>query len=225
MHIHLWLSHLFCKRLFAATAQSMPMYAADSKRVITGHGVQVDFWDAEGNASVQKRAATELVSVHRLCRSKRLDIVINALALLPSPYTLTVYGRDVEKDYVLELHELIALKKLENRVTFKGPVPMAALRQIYPQYGSMVNMAFETIDKTMLEGMVCGVYPVTTKRNAEAIGLPYAPLDDTPQAVANFIAHMHEHTLPPAELKRIVVEHHSLSALVKKMTEYVRKGV
>ena len=201
------------------------MYVNDKKRVITGHGIDISFWgEAYKKVADNEKSDLELVSVHRICRSKRLEIVIKALILLPDNFSLTIYGRDVEKDYAKELYELVENEKLEKRVRFMGPVPMHKLRFIYPKYSIMVNMAWETIDKTMLEGMLFGIYPVTTKRNAKAIGLPFAPEADTPEAVASFILNFERYRLSAENLRKIVIEKHILSNLVIKMNEYVKDG-
>ena len=43
MHIHLRLAGILCKRLFAATSQSLPQYEGSLKKVITGHGIDINF--------------------------------------------------------------------------------------------------------------------------------------------------------------------------------------
>src|SRR3989338_3874231 len=44
-HVHMRLAGWLCKRLFAATKQSLPQYEGSPKKVITGHGIDVDFWN------------------------------------------------------------------------------------------------------------------------------------------------------------------------------------
>src|SRR3989339_121211 len=44
MHIHMRLAGKFCQRMFAATKQSMPQYEGSPKKIITGHGIAMDFW-------------------------------------------------------------------------------------------------------------------------------------------------------------------------------------
>ena len=83
-------------------------------------------------------------------------------------------------------------------------------------------MASETIDKTMLEAMTCGCYPVTTRANADAIGIPIAPLEDTPEAVARFIQSYQN--LDPNALFQTVSERHSLTRLVEQMDHYIQQG-
>lgn len=225
MHIHMWLSGKLCKRLFAATPQSLPQYTGNPKKIILGHGIDIDFWQSLD--IIQKDNTCDehhLVSIHRICRSKRLDLAIETLQYLPEAYDLTIYGRDVEKDYYQELQQLVRGLGLEHRVHFMGPVPMAELLSIYPRFRLMINMASETIDKTMLEGMLFGVYPITTRGNSEAIGLPVSPLVDDPKTLAAFIQKEDWKPYSRKQLVDIVSEKHSLPRLIEKMNEYIKPG-
>lgn len=210
----------FCTRMFAATEQSMPQYVGNPKRIITGHGVDVKFWSSENHCTNEK----DLLMVHRISRSKRVELGIRALALLPKEYTLAIYGRPIDPDYFTELKELVEKLDLADQVIFKGPLPMPELRAIYPKHRIMINMASETIDKTMLEAMVNGVFPVTTQGNAHAIGLSDAPLNDTPEAIAEFIREGSASSVSQGQLVKIVEEKHSLDSLVSKMGGYIKKG-
>ncbi|MEK7125589.1 MAG: glycosyltransferase [Patescibacteria group bacterium] len=224
MHIHMRLAGWLSRRLFAATAQSLPQYEGSSKKIITGHGIDMDFWANAISAGENNNSPHNLLTVHRLCRSKRLELVILALKYLPIEYTLTVYGRDVEGDYVQELHELVKKENLETRVKFMGPVPMARLKDIYGRYRLMVNMASETIDKTMLEGMLFGLYPVTTRANSAAIGLPASINNDDPKEIANFLLGGEWKKHNAAFLRNIVSARHGLESLIKQMNKYIIPG-
>ena len=103
MHIHLLLAGFLCKRMFAATKQSLPQYEGNPKKIITGHGIDINFWLKDFTAKENSSPEFNLLTVHRICRSKRLELAIKALNFLPSEYNLTVYGRDVEKDYYREI--------------------------------------------------------------------------------------------------------------------------
>lgn len=223
MHVHLWLSGILCKRMFAATPQSLPQYEGSPKKTIVGHGIDMDYWKKDIPKKVTA-SSFDLVSVHRICRSKRLELGILALKHLPEEYTLTVYGRDVEKDYYAELNDLIKKEGLGGRVTFKGPVPMGDLKNIYPLYRLMINMARETIDKTMLEGMIFGIYPITTPRNSEAIGLPSCPDGEKPEDIAKFILSEKWSQYGTDQLRNIVEEKHSLKSLVGKINKLITQG-
>ena len=88
----------------------------------------------------------------------------------------------------------------------------------------MVNMASETIDKTMLEGMLYGIFPVTTQGNIKAIGLARSPENDTPEAIAVFIEKGEWREYTRKELRQYVVDHHGLVSLISKMSAYIREG-
>lgn len=217
-HIHLKLAGFYCQKMFAATKQSLPQYEGNSKKVVTGHGVDTRYWHHENECASEK----SLLMVHRLSRSKRVELGIKALLYLPTEYTLTIYGRPVDPEYYAELQALVREHNLSERINFKGSLPMPELRAVYPQYRIMVNMASETIDKTMLEAMCNGVFPVTTSGNTEAIGLPTRIEADTPEAIAKFILSGSVQRFSQSNLLEIVDKGHSLQGLVKKMSEYIK---
>ncbi len=223
MHIHLFLSGLICKRMFAATPQSLPQYDGNPKKVVTGHGIDVDHW-LKGSPSDVSGDEHHLLTVHRLCRSKRFELVIKTIKLLPEEYTLTVYGRDVDKEYVKELHELVEREGLRHRIVFSGPVPMDKLKTVYPRHRLMINMASETIDKTMVEAMLFGAFPITTPGNSRAIGLPIYPTGETPEDLARFIVDGAWRGVGREDLLDIVEKRHSLPALIGRMKEYINGG-
>lgn len=231
--VYLWYTHYrmqlglkmlgwYGKRLFAATPQSLPQYEGNPKKVVVGHGVDLTFWPARPNTCADPK---QLLVVHRLARSKRLELVLHAMALLPAEYTLAIYGIEAEPDYVIDMQQLTRSLGLGQRVAFHGTAPMHMLPDLYSSHRLILNMASETIDKTMLEAMTCGCYPVTTERNALAIGLPAAPGTDTPQEIAVFVQ-FYTTQLPVSdeELYDIVRERHSLDGIVEKMDHYVSSG-
>jgi len=230
--VYLWYTHykmqlgvklvmLFGKRAFCATPQSLPQYPGHPKKIVTGHGIDLSFWPQRENKATDPM---HLLGVFRLSRSKRVEICIRALSLLPG-YRFDIYGIRAELDYADELETLIKELHLEDRVKIHPSVPAKDLPALYVQHRLILNMASETIDKTMLEAMTCGCYPVTTAANAAAIGIPSAPSEDTPEAVAMFIkAHAHKAPIDADEMYRVVEEGHSLDALIEKMDVYIAKG-
>ena len=211
-------------RLFAATAESLPQFNADPRKTVTGHGIDTGFWDVPESA--EREPATHLLAVHRISRSKRLDIVIRALAQLPPEYTLTHYGRPLDPTadvaYEQELKALVAELGLQDRVRFMGSVPMPKLKEIYPRFQVFVNVVPKTIDKSALEAMYCGCTPVLMRGQAEAIGGLTFPGAETPEVLAAYIRGMR--IMSRAELRQIVEERHGLRRLVRVMGEYIRDG-
>lgn len=222
MQAGLWLLHLYAKRLFCATPQSMPQYERSSKKVVTGHGIDLAYWSLRPNVCVD---GSRLLGVYRLSRSKRVEIILRALTLLPD-YTFDLYGIEAEPGYVAALQSMAASLKIADRVRFLGTALSRDLPAIYVRYRLILNMASETIDKTMLEAMTCGCYPVTTAANARAIGITAAPAADTPEAIARFILEYTDHLpVSPREMYRIVAERHSLEGLMQKMDAYIVPGM
>ncbi|HRH94264.1 MAG TPA: glycosyltransferase, partial [Candidatus Peribacteria bacterium] len=204
------------------TPQSLPQFEGSPKKVVVGQGIDLDFLPTCQNACAD---TTRLLVVHRLSRSKRLELCIRALTQLHNQYTLDVYGIEAEPQYVAELRELVKTLNLGHRVVFHGTVPMNRLPEIYTRHRLILNMASETIDKTMLEAMTCGCYPVTTNANAMAIGIPAAPAEDTPEAIAAFVQKYADHApLSPEQMYSVVNEGHSLHGLIVKMDSYMHKG-
>ena len=215
------------KRMFTATAECLPQYEGDPRKIVTGHGIDTAFWDVPALAETEREPATHLLAVHRLSRSKRFDLLLKTLALLPPEYHLTHYGRPMDPrfdpEYVDEIQSLIRSLHLENRVTFKGSVPTKDLRFVYPRFRAFINLVPRTIDKTVLEAMYAGLTPIVTRGQADAIGFPDAPREETPEAIAEFVRH--QALWPREKLRQIVEERHSLRSLVQKMNRYMEPGI
>ncbi len=215
------------KRAFAATKDSLPHYEGDMRKVVTGHGIDTAFWKMDHIPLVQREPETHLLAVHRLSRSKRLELAIQALTYLPSEYTLTHYGRPQDPindaGYAEELRALVKGLGLQNRVRFMGAIPMPDLRAIYPRYQRIINMAPRTIDKTVLEAMYAGLTPIVTRTQAEAIGEIQCPATDDPRDIAAYIRS--SPIVPRQVLQEVVEARHSLRALIEKISSYVRLGI
>ncbi len=234
---YLWFTHYtrtlslkigdkFVKRIFAATKESVPHYDGDPRKVVTGHGIDTRFWNVDLPADDAREPKTHLLAVHRISRSKRFDLVLRTLALLPKEYTLTHYGKPqdprTDPDYANEITRLVQDLNLQDRVRFMGAVPMPELRSIYPKYRVFVNMVPKTIDKSVLEAMYAGLTPVINRGQAEAIGGLTSPSEDTPQKIAEYIQDLE---LMSTEALRGIVRHgHALESLIEKMSVYIRPG-
>ena len=146
--------------------------------------------------------------------------------MLPSRYTLDIYGIEAEQDYAEEMKSLVRSLQLSHRVYFHHSIPAKDLPDIYVKHRFILNMASETIDKTMLEALTCGCYPITTSRNAQAIGIPAAPAEDDPRFIADFIErYVRSMPMSSTAMFDAVKEHHSLERLIEKMDHYISRGV
>ncbi len=214
----IWLLGLYGRRFFCATAQSLPQYNGNPKKVVTGHGIDTVYWPIRENRTTNEK---ELLMVHRLSRSKRVELTLRALTLLPE-HTLKIYGIEAEPEYVAELKALVNTLGLRRRVTFCGTLAAAELPNVYACHRLMINMASETIDKTMIEALTCGCYVLTTARNAQAIGLPVGA--DTAEDIAAYVLRSAEPPLSADAMYELVRTRHSLESLVAKMDVYISAG-
>lgn len=224
-HIHMKLASVESTRMFAATDQSMPQYRDNPKRVITGHGIDTNFWSLDAVPDRDRLPPNRLLMVHRLSRSKRVEMGIAALRHLPPEYELTIVGKAIDPGYFDELMGLVNSLGLEERVDFRGPLEMRDLRDLYAQHSLMINMAPETIDKTVLESMRMGVVPLTTPENAKAIGDPRLGVEESSQSIASAILAEDWRRLDTGALASLVEERHGLERLVRKMRSYIDAGV
>jgi glycosyltransferase involved in cell wall biosynthesis len=131
MQIGVLLFGWFGKRFFCATPQSLPQYEGNAKKIVLGHGIDLRFWPKRRNQCMNPK---RLLVVHRLSRSKRLEIPIRALTILDSGYTIDIYGIEAEPSYVAFLKSLTDDLKLNSRVTFHGTTPMDTLPGIYSRH-------------------------------------------------------------------------------------------
>jgi glycosyltransferase involved in cell wall biosynthesis len=213
-------------RTFCATKDSQPYFEGDPRKIVTGHGIDTAFWDVPALPESEREPVTDLLCVHRISRSKRFELVLKALALLPAEYTVTHFGRPQDPindpEYAAEIDGLIRNLNLKDRVKMMGSVPMGELRNVYPHYRAFINMVPKTIDKTALEAMYCGLTPIMAQDQAEAIGWNEYPKDLSPEAIADYIKHLR--LASREELKKIVEEKHSLKNLIEKMSVYIKPG-
>ena len=222
MNAPLRMSPWVCKRMFTATPTSMAAFDGNPKKVVIGHGIDMDFWDMELKQDHERKPKHHLLSVHRISQTKRLHATLEALALLPKKYTLTVYGNVKEPEYLAELQAIIQKHHLQDRVMFHSAVKMEELKDIYNAHKIMLNFAEGTIDKTMLEAMAGGCNTITSSENAQAIGLKKWPENLQPETLSKFILEFELES--PETMRSIVQEKHSLPSLVRQMGSYMKEG-
>lgn len=112
----------------------------------------------------QRRQPFRLVSVALLSRHKRMDLVIDALAVLRNrgrDVALTIVGDGRER---LRLERMVAGLGLMDVVTFVGRVPVNDMPEVMAAGDVLVSASdFETFGVTLVEGMALGMPIVATR--------------------------------------------------------------
>lgn len=175
---YLWYTHAGVdRRLFLATERVKKVFTASReslrldtpKRVVTGHGIDLDHFGVRGEAPAWP---PRLLAVGRLTPAKDPLTVLRAVALLVGR------GRDVHLDLVgggmTELDErfknsieaTIEELGLGDRVHRTGPVPYPDVPRHYARASVLVSASRTgSVDKVVLEAMAAG-RPVVTSNEA-----------------------------------------------------------
>lgn len=158
-------------KVFSASRESMRVET--DKLVVTGHGIDLDHFDAAGAAPEDP---PRLLAVGRLTPAK------DALTLVEAMAALRAEGREVSLDwaggalapgdeaYAQRVQERIAELELESAVRLHGPVPYSRIPEYYRRATLLLSASRTgSVDKVVLEAMACGRPPVTS-------GEAYPPL-------------------------------------------------
>ena len=205
------------RKAFSASAGGMPVKT--KKSVITGHGVDTAFFTF-GSAP---RDSNLIVTVGRITRAKRLDLIVQCFAALPSNYRLQIMGVPItEEDHKTKaiLEALIETLGIEDRVSF-GTIPDAELRLLLQKATLFLHASEATsLDKAPLQAMSSGCLVVT----ASPVVKPHVPEicraePQTMGATAKRLLSLpkEEEQKLRKELRTIIEREHSLPALIRKL--------
>jgi len=190
-----------------------------------GHGIPTDRF-VPGAA---EKAPGRLVAVGRLSPIKRLELLVEALAILKRkgvPATLDLWGAAImegDRAYEASLRKLVAERGLEPDVAFRGATSYDKMPMIDAAASVALNACPDgALDKAVLEAVACGTPVVVTNRNFTGVFGGDAERclasDDPEEIAAKIEAHL---TRPDAglaaRLRDVVEREHSLARLVERI--------
>jgi glycosyltransferase involved in cell wall biosynthesis len=182
-------------------------YGADPEKLyVVPNGVNVDLFTAEGENMRESSGLDSrdrvILFVGGLRPIKRLELLVEALTLLPSEWKLLMVGRGSME---AELRSQVQRLGLMRRVRFAGYVPYPELPAFYRGADVLALTSYsEGYPKVILEALACGVPVVTTPsfRGDEHIESHLTYLqEDTPAAMAT--AMQQAVSGPPVDVARI----------------------
>jgi glycosyltransferase involved in cell wall biosynthesis len=171
------------EKVFTASPESLRVDTP--RRVVTGHGIDLDHFDDRGAVPARP---TRLITVGRLTPAKDPLTVLRCLAVLVGrgwDVHLELIGggmTELDKSYARAIEAEIAHLDLGRRVTRTGPVPYPEVPEHYHRASVLVSASRTgSVDKVVLEAMAAR-RPVVTCN--EAFPRVLAPLGDAARALA-----------------------------------------
>ncbi len=220
--------------IFTASPESLRLETP--KKVVTGHGIDLEHFCAAG----QPLSPPRLLSVGRLTPAKDPLTILEALALLVSE------GREVGLDLVgpelaagdaefgRRVRERIERLGLGDRVALHGALPYPEIPSVYQRAALLINASFTgSVDKVVLEAMACE-RPILTCNESfghvlrglgdEAAQLCFAAADpkDLAAKAGALLDRTPEETAGlGARLRGLVSEEHEVDALMRRLVEHM----
>jgi len=236
------LAVLFCKKVF--TAHEAAMRINTPKRIITGHGIDVDKIKAQN----EKRKTDEeiiILSVGRITPSKGHDLIIKACADLINPVRngvsngvksgysvkLKIIGgviQEYHQEYFEYLKRLAKDLKINEKVEFLGPVSYDKMPVYLQSAEILINaVPFGGLDKVILEAMASCVIPLTSnsaftnvfpKNFSKNLVFKQNKIEDLKEKLKHILdKKLYENEMLCRELREVVVKNHDLNNLIDRI--------
>jgi glycosyltransferase involved in cell wall biosynthesis len=198
-----------------------------SKVRIIGQGIDTDLFTPPAS----RPPGATIVAVGRVSRRKSVDVMLETLAWLNAHaprhgFRLRIVGPALTRDdvaYRAELDALVVERGLADVVSFDGPRPPAALREIFGTAFLHLNLGRTgSLDKAILEALACGCPTLTSNEAAVALLQEFPSLiarETAPEALGRQICSLYErrHELPPAALRDLVVGRHDIDSYADRI--------
>lgn len=211
------LAHAFSTKIFCATPHGLPKQMP--KAVVTGHGIDTEAFCA----GTEPRDPQLIVSISRITRIKKIDVLLRAFATLPPEFHFTIAGgtitRDDEREAVC-LRLLIDTMEIGKRVRMIEAIPHEEARALLQKSALLLHACGGGLDKVVLEAMACEC-PVVSSSDAAISVLPSEcqateqTMGDKAKAVLT-VSLMEREELGK-RLREIVVRDHSLPKLIVRL--------
>jgi glycosyltransferase involved in cell wall biosynthesis len=213
-----------------------------SKRRIIGQGIDVDRFHPVSDSRIGSTTFV-ILTVGRIAPVKRLELLIQALTLLPErlPNGRPIIARFVgnpqtsrDREYLRKLHQLTIECGVATRVEFSPAYPFGQIDRAYREADLFVNSSdTDSVDKSVLEAMSSGL-PVLTSNTAFAdifdsscSALCHVEKGDK-RLLADALLKLlkmkdEERRLLGVSLREIVCKHHSLTSLSNRLIRQIKK--
>lgn len=238
VNLTLKVAHLLVDKVLTASEESFRLKSR--KKIVTGHGIDTDFFKPAGkNHSFNNKK--KILSVGRVSPIKDYETLIEAANLLINSKGI----KDIEflivgdigtlqqKSYLEKLKSLVEKYNLKEFVQFIGSVPYHKVVRFYHNCDVFLNFCpTGGLDKAVLEAMSCERLVLTSNvAFKRLLGNLYHNLifeKGNGIELANKILSLLNLDIKETEkirksLRNIVVKNHSVEGLMEKLVEVLRK--
>lgn len=217
--------------VFTSTPNAFPLSLPEKLKIV-GQGIDTKHF----RVMPEIPKTGDLVTVGRIAPVKKLEVILQVLALCAQrygqTYRLDIYGPTSEQHagYWNDLQTLVGTLNLSGQVALLGPVKHADLPAILNRYRALINCSETALDRAVIEAMACEL-PVLTTNLCAADILPQAlktrlfvaenHVAQIAHALHTLMSHSDEQLRKIGEdLRNVVVQEHSVERLIGKiMTE------
>ena len=226
--LKLRLAEKFANKVFTASKESFRL--PSKKVIVTGHGIDADFFRPTNNPSFDRLRLTKILSVGRIAPVKNYDTLIEAAKILADrgvDFIITIVGEpalEEDKNYESTIRNKIKNLGLENNFNFVGKVINKDLPQYYQSHDLFIHLSKTgSLDKTLLEAMACGLTVLGSNDSARAILPPELIFDgDNPGELAGKIQAAQNRDFG-RKLRPYVAENHNLKKLIDKISDFINE--
>jgi glycosyltransferase involved in cell wall biosynthesis len=227
--MRLRLAEKFADRIVAATPDGFRL--ATKKLRAIGHGIDISRFDI---TTIQRDPGL-IISVGRISRVKRLELIIEALATLRlhpkhANVRVNLIGprlTPADNSYAQDLEEMADRLGVREHLHFIGPLPQARVADAYRAAALHVNVTNTGgLDKSILEALACGC-PVLTCNAAFFKTLEPFPamqiVAPSPGSLADRMGEiLRQHDeFAPDSLRSLIIGHHDLDSHVEKIVDHL----
>lgn len=217
--------------IFTASVESFGLRSA--KVVVTGHGIDTDMLMRGTSVRISEAGhPLRMITVGRIAPSKRLDAIVEALAILKRhgcQARLSIVGaptdeREIAYETLLRIR--IAELGLGDDVAFLGPINHDDIGARFERADLFVSMSDTgSLDKSVLEAFVLGLSVMTG--NIAFRGMMPASAFIEPATAETLAARIEQCGAEPYDesermrLSHDVLKHHSLPTLIITLTNFL----
>jgi glycosyltransferase involved in cell wall biosynthesis len=221
----------------ALTSEATAFPIDTPKKVVTGQGIDVDWFAPEATVPPTKEIR-HVTSVGRYSPIKGYEVFIEAARILVhekrrKDIRFSIYAAPDDPAYRTKLETLVQASDLADFFTLRPPLTYSAMRDLYLESDVLVHPSnTESLDKVVLEAMACGRPVITSTSPYRSVlgrytdGLMFQKnrADELAGKIERLLAlPAHEYRALGAALRQIVMQGHSLNRLADQIVGVFRR--